>query len=174
MITRTACRIGVERTAEFSDCMMYRYSLRIIWQPDLKPQLFLGLNPSTATHEQDGPTVRRCIDYAQRWGAGGLVMCNSAAYRATDPKVMLAFDGDQIGPENTPGYLERIAATCQNKPIAAWGKHANEIVGYGKLGRGDFLKTFLGPLDCLRLNQDGSPAHPLYLPASLTPIPFNY
>jgi hypothetical protein len=170
-----------ERTCHFSPCRMYRYSLSIIWDTTRRPQMFLGLNPSTADEENDDPTVRRCIDFAQRWGAGGLVMCNAAAYRATDPKVMLKFDGDKIGPENTVRYLERIAAGCLNKPIAAWGKHATKIrwEGNGDLcechwNRHQELRKFMGPLDCLQMNGDGTPSHPLYLPATLTPIPFNY
>lgn len=165
----------IERTCHFSPCRTYRYELRIIWDQTKRPQMFIGLNPSTADEENDDPTVRRCIDFAQRWGAGGLVMVNACAYRATDPKAMLKFAGDQVGSENTIEYLERLAVGCQNKPIAAWGKHADEIVGRAwRRGRGQCLKALMGPLDCLRLNGDGSPAHPLYLPKTLTPIPFNY
>lgn len=164
-----------QRTCHFSPCRMYRYELRIIWDEARKPQMFIGLNPSTADEENDDPTIRRCIDYAQRWEAGGLVMTNACAFRATDPKVMLAHQGDPVGPENTTKYLERLAAGCQNKPIAAWGKHANDVKNIlWTAGRGHFLKNIMGPLDCLRLNGDGSPAHPLYLPARLAPIPFNY
>lgn len=164
------------RTCHFSPCRIYRYELRIIWDQTRQPQLFIGLNPSTADEENDDPTVRRCIDYAQQWGAGGLVMVNSCAYRATDPQVMLKFCGDQVGPENTVEYLEHVAAQCQNKPIAAWGRHANKVQASYRphSGRGTVLKNLMGPLDCLRINEDGSPCHPLYLPKSLRPIPFNY
>lgn len=175
MITLTANLIGCRRRAQFSECMKFRYLLEIIWDDIRKPQMVIGLNGSTATQLEDDPTVRRCIDYAHRWGAGGLCMANACAFRATDPKVMLAYDGDPVGPENTVKYLEGIAATCQNRPIAAWGKHANDVKNIlWTRGRGAFLKNMMGPLDCLRLNKDGSPAHPLYLPANLTPIPFNY
>lgn len=164
------------RTCHFSPCRTYRYELRIIWDESRKPQMFIGLNPSTADEENDDPTVRRCIDFAKLWGAGGLVMTNACGYRETDPKVMLAYAGDQVGPENTVGYLERLAAQCQNKPIAAWGKHANKVDSSHRphRGRGALLAALMGPLDCLRLNLDGSPCHPLYLRATLTPIPFNY
>lgn len=170
------------RTCHFSPCRTYRYELRIIWDPSRKPQMFIGLNPSTADEENDDPTVRRCIDFAQRWGAGGLVMANACAYRATDPKAMLAFDGDRIGPENTIDYLEKLASGCINRPIAAWGKHAAMVkcfltvrgLGSAFVDRGGFLTRFMGPLDCLRFNGDGSPCHPLYLPKDLKPIPFNY
>lgn len=162
------------RTCHFSPCRTYRYELRIIWDESRKPQMFIGLNPSTADEENDDPTIRRCINYAQQWGAGGLVMVNACAYRATDPKAMLAFPGDQVGPKNTIDYLESIAAQCQNKPIAAWGRHADKVCIPGLPRRGWLLKNIMGPLDCLRINGDGSPCHPLYLPKELRPIPFNY
>ncbi len=168
-------------TCHFSPCRTYRYHWTLIWDPSRKPQLWLGLNPSIADEEKSDPTIRRCIDFSQQWGAGGIVMANAAAFRATDPKVMLAFKGDKIGPENTIRYLEKLAAGCMNKPIAAWGKHATKIRGEGNgelsecaWNRHQELKKFMGPLDCLRLNKDGSPAHPLYLPKTLRPIPFNY
>src|SRR5690348_5710081 len=171
-----------QRTCHFSPCRKYRYELRITWNPAIPPQMFIGLNPSTADEENDDPTIWRCIDFSLRWGAGGLVMTNACAYRATDPKVMLAFKGDQVGPENTIRYLEKIAAGCMNKPIAAWGKNASKVRwasdSAGELcecewNRHQELKKFMGPLHCLRLNKDGSPCHPLYLPADLKPFPFN-
>lgn len=177
-----AANLFTERTCHFSPCRKYRYELRIIWDRTRKPQMIIGLNGSTADEEDDDPTVRRGIDFAQRWGAGGLVMCNAAAYRATDPRVMLKA-ADPIGPENTISFLKRIAAGCFNRPIAAWGKHAAKLrwcsdsaheLCEGQFNRHQELKLLMGPLDCLRLNGDGSPCHPLYLPANLTPIPFNY
>ena len=175
MITKTAKVGGVFRIAEFSDCMLYRNSLRIIWDLTRNPKMFVGLNPSTADQDQDDPTVRRCIDYAKRWGCGGLVMANACSYRATDPKVMLSFTGYPIGPENTIEYLKLLAAFCAGRPIAAWGKNLLKVHG-GKgqrVNRHDLLIRAI-EFDCLRVNKDGTPAHPLYLPATLMPAPFNY
>lgn len=163
------------RTCHFSPCRLYRYELRIIWDPSIKPKMFIGLNPSTADEYQDDPTIRRCIDFAQRWGCGGLVMTNAFAYRATDRNVMLKHP-EPWGEENTVAYLESVAAECAGKPIAAWGTYADIREGHrgSTLGRGETLKRFMGPLDCLRLTKGGHPEHPLYLPKALEPIPFNY
>lgn len=165
-----------ERTCYFSPDRQYRYRLSIIWDRSRKPQMFIGLNPSTADEQNDDPTVRRCIDFARRWGAGGLVMTNACAYRATNPKVMLAFTGDQVGPENTMLYLRKIAEECQGHPIAAWGRNATKVPGreMQRLNRHDYLRREFGRLDCLGLNADGTPVHPLYQPAIMTPGPFNY
>ncbi len=169
-------------TCHFSPCRTWRYSWKLIWDPSIPPKQFIALNPSTADEEQADPTVRRCIDYAKRWGAGGLVMTNAAAWRDTDPKAMLkrAKAGDDvIGPENTVAYLADIARRCMGNPIAAWGKHATEIkweteLSQCALNRHQELRQSIGALDCLAINKDGTPSHPLYLKADLLPKPFNY
>lgn len=169
----------VARSCHFSPCRRYRYALRIIWNPELKPKMFIGLNPSTADETKDDNTIRRCIDFAQRWGHGGLVMTNAFAFRSTDPEPMIAMGRDAIGPENTVAYLERIAAECAGKPIAAWGTNIRHVK-FGterkdrNLNRNNELKVCMGPLDCLRITKGGYPEHPLYLPKVLEPIPFNY
>lgn len=154
------------RTCHFSPCREYRYRLDIIWDATRRPQQFIGLNPSTADEFQDDPTIRRCIDFAKRWGAGGLVMTNIFAFRATDPKVMLAH-AEPIGEENTIEYLAKVAAASHDLPIAAWGTNGDH------LRRGDSIKAAIR-LNCLRTNGDGSPQHPLYLPKTLTPRPYGY
>lgn len=166
----------VERTCHFSPCRTYRYALRIIWDKGRKPKMFIGLNPSTADEDNDDPTLRRCIDFAQRWGHGGLVMTNAFAFRSTDPEPMIAIGEAAIGEENTVRYLEHIASECAGKPIAAWGTNVRRVKWgpQGKLNRNDELKICMGPLDCLRVTKEGYPEHPLYLPKTLEPIPFNY
>lgn len=164
------------RTCHFSPCRLYRFELRIIWDPSVKPKMFIGLNPSTADEVQDDPTVRRCINFAKSWGHGGLVMTNAFAFRSTDPKVMLAHP-DPVGSQNTPQYLSRLAAECAGNPIAAWGKHADRIKQPNdemNRSRGYFLEAELKMLDCLAMNIDRSPKHPLYLKSDLKPIPWNY
>ena len=78
------------RHAVFSPCRTYRYALSRVWAADKPYALFIGLNPSTADETLDDPTIRRCIDFAKRWGYGGLVMANLFAYRATEPSEMKA------------------------------------------------------------------------------------
>lgn len=163
------------RECHFSPCRTYRYQLRIIWDPTRKPKMFIGLNPSTADEVQDDPTVRRCINFAKDWGCGGLVMANAFAFRSTDPRPMLKHP-DPVGDENTPEYLQSLARVCEGNPIAAWGKHADRIKQPGSsmnFSRGYFLEDALR-LDCLAINLDGSPKHPLYLARTLKPRPWNY
>ena len=75
----------IYKNATFSNCRKYRYSLSRIWDKKKKLVLFIGLNPSTANEEVDDPTIRRCVNYVQNWGYGGLMMVNLFAYRVTLP-----------------------------------------------------------------------------------------
>lgn len=138
----------------------YRYELRRQWSPELPTVAFIGLNPSTADAMQDDPTIRRCVGYAKAWGYGQLIMLNLFAYRATDPLAMKSAD-DPIGPENDE-TLRRVAAQAA-VVVAAWGNHGSH------LGRGAAVRNLV-PLHYLRLTKSGQPAHPLYLPGTLTPI----
>ena len=155
------------RFCEFSPCRTYRYTLQIIWDAQLPLIMFIGLNPSTADETNDDPTVRRCIQFAKDFGGGRLVMTNIFAFRSTDPKAMLTHPGDVVGPENDAALVG--SAHPAQLIICAWGKHG------AHQGRGEAVRERIAavrPLHCLRFNSDGSPAHPLYLPAKLRPVQF--
>lgn len=126
--------------------------------------MFIGLNPSTADEVKNDPTVTRCINYAKRWGYGGMIMSNIFAYRATDPKVMKAAQGP-VGPDNDRWLLK--LAKGADLIVAVWGNHGQFM------GRGEaVMKLFNGrELHCLSLNKTGHPKHPLYCSSSLKPVP---
>ena len=122
---------------------------------------FIMLNPSTADAETDDPTIRRCIDFAQRWDCGRLLVVNLFAYRTTSPAALYAA-ADPVGPEND-AYLRQAAAQA-GLLVAAWGAH-------GSLGnRGHAVRALLDAggytVHHLGLTADGQPRHPLYLPKS--------
>lgn len=152
--------------AVFSDCELYRYRLWRVWD-DSKPRVcFVMLNPSTATHEVLDPTVSRCKKRAEIMGYGGLEVVNIFALRSTDPKALYEV-ADPVGTNN----LREIDDAVRGCDIAicAWGSH-------GKLYRtGNFVRSILerrhpDKTHYLKLNSDGSPTHPLYLPYSLQPV----
>lgn len=150
---------GVKRTATYSPCNKYRYTLRIIWDENLPVAAFIGLNPSTATEFQDDPTIRRCRKFAEREGCGGMLMVNLFSYRATFPEKMKEQD-DPIGEDNR---LAEFLDTCSGPHIACWGTHGSH------LDRGAFIAPCFKELVCFGKNADGSPKHPLYL-RSDTPL----
>ena len=146
---------NMKRSAEISECQNYRYSLERVWDPTKKLVGFIGLNPSTADGNEDDPTIRRCIEFAKSWGAGGIYMTNLFAYRATSPAVMIEQESP-IGPEND-SYLAQLPNKV-DKIVACWGNsgchkdRANQVKGLLKV---DLL--------CLDVNKTGEPKHPLYV-----------
>jgi hypothetical protein len=125
--------------------------------------MFVGLNPSTADETTDDPTVRRCIAFARDWGYGALCMTNLFAFRATRPEDLKSAAGP-VGLENDH-FLLRHAARA-GIVVAAWGNHG------AHLGRGAQVRALLPHLHCLRRTGTGHPAHPLYLPKTLRPVPW--
>lgn len=59
----------MEKSARFSSCQNYRYSLWRTWSGLLPNSrgyaMFVGLNPSTADETNDDPTIRRCMAFAK-------------------------------------------------------------------------------------------------------------
>lgn len=153
-------------SAVISPCGLYRYTLSRLWDDELPPIAFVGLNPSTADATKDDPTIRRCIAFARRWNCGGLYMLNLFAFRATDPDDMKTAS-DPVGPENDR-YILEIAKECP-LVIAAWGTH-------GGMNRRDvhvmnLLENSL--VSCLSKTKDGFPRHPLYVRGDVMTFPYN-
>ena len=155
----------MERSARFSPCRNYRYSLWRNWRglfPNARGYaMFIGLNPSTADETADDPTIRRCVAFARSWGYEGLCMANLFAFRATKPLDMMAAD-DPIGPDNDQA-LCALAETA-GVVVAAWG------VNGCWLDRHNEVRRMIPKLHYLRLTKAGYPAHPLYLPKTLKPL----
>ncbi len=162
----------VERSAVISDCGRYRYELRRVWDPTGPVLEFIMLNPSTADAAIDDPTIRRIAGsaerpgFARRWGYGGIVVHNLYALRATNPEVLLNYSGDAYGPRNDE-FLGNNVADCT---IVAWGAHAATLSPKA-VARIRVVAQLCRPhLFCLGTNANGSPKHPLYVPADRTPI----
>jgi hypothetical protein len=154
------------KSAIFSPCRTYRYTLERIWWPmDKHVVAFLGLNPSIADEIQDDPTVRRCLGYAKSWGYGRMMMLNIFAFRATDPRVMKT-SSDPVGPENDTFLLN--SAKRSTLVVCAWG---NDGAYRGRSRQVVEMLLEAGvELMCLRLTKQGEPGHPLYLPKNLQPL----
>lgn len=128
----------------------------------------IGLNPSTATHIKDDQTIAKEIGFATRWGCGRLVKGNLYGFRARNPKDMWAArkNGYDItgGRENDEELVRIAKAVCETGGVflAAWGTNAEEeqVRHVLKVLRdGGITLAF----ECLGLNKDWSPKHPVYL-----------
>lgn len=155
--------------AALSPCWRYRYLLWRIWDQSLPIWSFGMLNPSTADHQRNDPTITRCIGRAQRGGAGGLVVWNLFAWRETSPALMKQ-SREPIGLCNDDAI--RVAVQNSALNIAAWGAHGTHR------HREHAVRAMLGadqvPLHTLAFTWRGEPRHPLYLPSALQPQPWDY
>ena len=157
-----------EKSAVISVEGKYRYELRRQLSDSKKTCTFIMLNPSTADAENDDPTIRRCIAFAKRVGAGQLIVVNLFAYRATEPKAMLSKLWSEGRLNNA--YIMRAAREAQGDHltaeeggfvICAWGAHG------GHRDRDIEVCTMLTDdgmfPDCIGVTKDGFPRHPLYV-----------
>jgi hypothetical protein len=153
--------------AGFSDCRRWRYLLWRRWDAAKPVANFLMLNPSTADEVKLDPTCARARDYAERWGFGALIVTNIFAFRNTSPAQMKAA-ADPVGPGNDAAIVS--AAREAGIVVCAWGNHGAFL---GRSARVlEKLKANRITLHALRVNAGGEPAHPLYLPGNLRPMPW--
>ena len=145
--------LSINKSATFSNCRKYRYALSRSWDAKKKIVLFIGLNPSTADEKKDDPTIRRCINYAQSWGFGGLQVANLFAYRATKP-TKLRYVENPVGDDNDQQLIK--LSKMADLTVAAWGNEGALI------NRDKQVIKLIPNLMCLKINKSGQPAHPLY------------
>ena len=155
-------------TATLSECGRYRYRLNrdyrdVMAERSEKLLLWIMLNPSTADARIDDPTIRKCRGFSERLGFGRFSVGNLFAYRATDPKELLALTARDfhasVGPDNDAHLVSMIAAA--DAVMLAWGSHGRRFVD-----RCEAVKRFvpmakrgrLGPL-----SKEHQPRHPLML-----------
>jgi hypothetical protein len=154
--------------ASISECHKYRYRLTRWWGPG-KFLPFVMLNPSTADASIDDPTIRRCMSFARRESAGGIVVVNLFAFRATSPKDMMAAP-DRHGPGNERAMFEMVSdAVAANMPVVcAWGAGAKTTANFTI----QYLQAHGACLVCLGTTKDGHPRHPLYVKSDQPLEPF--
>ena len=149
---------ALERTAIFDMTGQYRYCLGRRWFLSGSEVTFIMLNPSRADATQDDPTLRACMQFAQRWHFGSLTVVNLFGYCTSHPNELKKV-ADPIGCENDRYLIEAVRRAQQ--VVLAWG---NE----GSLWARDrtviqLLKAYQPKLSYLQLNRSGQPRHPLYV-----------
>ena len=128
----------------------------------------IGLNPSTADEKINDPTVARCIDFAKRWGFGGLCMTNLFAFRATDPDVMKAQPWP-IGDENDH-WLDETAKDA-GMILFAWGNHGSHLDRAATVASVLCAKYPLKTVALVMTNAM-QPKHPLYIRGETEPFSY--
>lgn len=154
--------------AIFSPCGRFRYRLeRDLGRPGPTVAM-IGVNPSTATAEQNDATIRKDIGFGERLGWGRLIKGNLFSLVSTDIKGLRQLESPR-DPEND-GHLAQIMRDA-DLVVACWGppekapphlrRRWRRVVAIaGEVGK---------PLHCLGLTSAGHPRHPLMTPYS-TPL----
>lgn len=150
---------------------IYRYELSRVWDENLPVLLLIMMNPSTASKNENDPSVAKCMRYAEDWGYGTLLVGNGFAYRATDHK-QLGKVADPIGPENDK-HLLRMAERADTI-LFAYGQPSQKLRFRGPQVASMLAESHLSKFHVLELALDGTPKHPLYLKGSLKPIPWKF
>ena len=116
------------------------------------------LNPSTADGLNNDLTTIRCINFAKKWGYGGIMIGNIYPFRAKRPKDLRkwlrAYDGER--PEACEHNISHIGGMASEADliVCAWGCNHPGIP--------DWIDELDSPVYCLELCKDGiTPKHPL-------------
>lgn len=144
----------------------------------LRPAVFCLHNPSTAGHTEEDATSRRGASFAEALGCTHMVFINPASRCATD-----ALDLPHVGltcPENVAAIERALDIVRRTEGL---------FIMAGGLPKGNYrvrerMAELIASVDttarlkgvvpmALRLTKTGWPEHPLYLPKSLTPTPYN-
>jgi hypothetical protein len=159
----------IKKTASISPCETYRWTLTRSWG-DGKRVCWVMLNPSTADHREDDPTIRRIIHFTRLWGFDGLTVVNLYPYRSPHPAECRRWaNWENNGPDwharhalqkNTGIVAEEAKRAAM--VVAAWGATAwdqdwvdnivEEITGG---------EEPLPSLHCLGTTDSGAPKHPM-------------
>jgi len=170
-VRRETCidlKLGILSGAVFDDLKVYRYLLWRCWNPKLPPLVACMLNPSTATEVDTDPTVEKVTRWARAWGHGGIIVVNAFAWRSTDPKELYEV-GQPKGQANDQAILS--AARVAGMVICGWGTHAAHPQFAGRAREVEaLLLSVVEIVHCTKVNQGGTPKHPLYEPNAATPI----
>ena len=159
------------KKAIISDCGKYRYELHREWDRSKGKVLFIMLNPSTADGLNNDLTTIRCINFAKKWGYGGIMIGNIYPFRAKRPKDLKKWIkgyGDLYNFDECEDNRNHVNDMAQQADliVCAWGCNYKD-------GTPDWVEE-LGDLFYLELCKDDiTPKHPLGN-LSKDAIPTNY
>jgi hypothetical protein len=170
---KIAVRPGVIGQAIFGgpgDCYRYLLERRLATPVTGRTVMFLWMNPSTAEHHVDDPTVAKGWRYALSWGFDRMLVGNVDAYRCTDQRRLVEV-ADPQGPDNL-GHLIAMARQAVTVVVGYGTPRVPQVRAHGPLVARALLEAGIA-LHVLRLSKEGVPVHPLYLPGDLRPVPWS-
>lgn len=156
--------------AVFSADRRRRLLLARSWVPG-PVMMFCMLNPSKAGAHVDDNTIRRCVGFAKRERCGGIVVVNTRALIATNPKDLDGYVDLPINGTFIEAALRCAASADPRGPepvVAAWGSNIDRddtlAMNFLSSAKGHGLEVL-----CFGTCANGTPKHPLRL-AKDTPL----
>lgn len=155
--------------AGISSSGIYRWWLFRCWAAKLPLIIWVMMNPSTADHTKNDPTILKVIRYSKRWGYGAVLVLNIYAFRTSRPENLPRKLSAAVGRSNDWWIktLFRFAARKNIPVVCAWGVRHKE--------RGCQVRALADeaglPLMCLELALNAEPKHPRFLSEGLNPRP---
>ena len=145
-------------------CELYRYQLhrKVTDEFDGKV-VFIGVNPSTADHKIDDPTIRRLKCFTHDWGYGQFSIVNVFGLRSKTPTA-LANAPDPIGARNDWWIHNEVSDA--DLIVVMWGDEGKvpPMLRY----RFNVVNDMLTSAKCFGRTKHGHPKHPLYLTSTTT------
>lgn len=137
----------------FSPDGRHRLALWRIWDNSKPSALVIGLNPSRPSANFNSPTVKNVMEMIYFNNFGGFFMMNCFTIITPDPKQL---PGTDIFFDETYN-IEEVAKKC-GAVVFAWGNFPEAKA------RGEELIGLFPEAMAFRINGNGSPTHPLFLP----------
>ncbi len=164
---------GMSSEASFSQCGLYRWSLKRKISNKKNKLIFVGLNPSKACSRFNDPTIRRLLSFSEKWNYGTLIVVNLFA-RISSSSCKIERFFDPIGKGNNE-ELAKWIYEWSNNPLSdlwlGWGNkgvlrnrnlEVMSLLRVSSIMRSSQYPCAAGPL-ILGLTYKGHPRHPLYM-----------
>jgi hypothetical protein len=146
---------------------LYRWWLFRCWAANLPLIIWIMMNPSTADHTKNDPTILKVIRYSTKWGFGAVLVLNIYAFRSSRPENLPQKMKEAVGLSNN-WWIRTIFAYAAKKNIpviCAWGvKHKERGCQVRQMANDASLE-----LQCLEVALNGEPKHPRFLSEDLHP-----
>ena len=151
---------SMQMSAQFDSSGRYRFSLHRLWRETGEIATIIMLNPSTADHLRNDPTIARCIQLARFWGFAGINVVNLFAYRTSSPAHLRQIRRP-VGKDNDSHIRKN--AESSGTIILGWGNH-----GAWRSRDREVVELLQGhELLCIGTTKSGQPRHPLYAPGTI-------
>lgn len=158
---------SIEKDATFSIDKKYRFALHRIWDQTMNKILFIMINPSTATKDEDDKTIKKIMEISDKWNYGGVYVGNLYPYCSSKPSELKNIQiPDEIHKENMR-HIQEMVSKC-SLVVYAWGTKGPDE----RQQEPEWLKNIVKKdVYCINRSVKGVPMHPNQWGPNVKPVP---